>query len=93
MARTVWVGIPFAWSTPPVGRLLFVVARGMPERYEFLRYAFAGHEDVEVIVDRRREQRRLDGLPAAVERRRRERRRHDISADLARQGYAVVRWR
>jgi hypothetical protein len=75
-----------------VGRLLFIVARGAPERYDFLRYAFAGDDDVQVIFDRRRQQRRRRDLGNPVERRRKDRRVQDVGADLARQGYAVVRW-
>jgi len=86
------VGTPFALPGG-VGRLLFIVARSAQERYEFLRYAFAGDDDVQVIFDRRREHRRQRALERPIERRRAERRLHDVAADLARQGYAVIRWR
>lgn len=74
-----------------VSRLLFIVARSAPERYDFLRYAFACDEHVDVIFDRRRSDRRHEDRPHPIERRRAERRTHDVLRELQRQGYAVIR--
>lgn len=74
-----------------MSRLLFIVARSAPERYEFLRYAFACDEHVDVIFDRRRSDRRHLDDPPAIERRHGERRTYDVLRELERQGYAVVR--
>jgi hypothetical protein len=76
-----------------VSRLLFVVSRNAPERFEFLRYAFAGDDHVEVVLDRRRGDRRRDRAGVPAERRQRERRTHHVVGDLDRAGFAVVRRR
>jgi hypothetical protein len=75
-----------------VARLLFIVSRTARERYEFLRYAFAGDDDVQVIFDRRRRERRQCDRGHPVEQRSKDRRVESVDAELARQGYAVVRW-
>jgi len=56
------------------GRLLFVVSREQPQRYDSLAHAFGGEEDVKVIFDRRRGERRQRSQAPVVERRRRDRR-------------------
>lgn len=76
-----------------VNRLLFVVSRNAPERYQFLRYAFAGDDYVEVVLDRRWAERRQTPVGITVERRRAERRVHPVSGDLERAGFSVVRRR
>jgi hypothetical protein len=74
-----------------VSHLLFVVARTDFERYEWLTSIFAHDATVEVIVDRRQRERRQGGIPPQGERRRRDRRVRDISYELNRLGYALVR--
>jgi hypothetical protein len=74
-----------------VARLVFIVARGAQERYDFLRHAFASDDTVQVILDRRRAERRTVDTGRRPDRRRGERRVHDVSGELARQGYAVIR--
>jgi hypothetical protein len=55
-------------------RLLFVVSREQPQRYDSLAHAFSGDEEVKVIFDRRRGERRQRSQVPSVERRRRDRR-------------------
>lgn len=73
------------------GRLLFVVADSETRLYESLRKSFADEDSVEIVLDRRRGDRRRDSLPVTEERRRGPRRTHDIANDLRRIGWAVVR--
>lgn len=74
-----------------MSRLLFVGARTDSEWYEWLKSAFAHDETVAVIFDRRQDEWRQRGAPPQVERRRRDRRVRDISYELRRLGYALVR--
>ena len=61
----------------PRTRVLFVVSRDRPDRYESLVHAFSGDADVKVIFDRRRVDRRQhDGTPMA------DRRRGDRRSDV-----------
>jgi hypothetical protein len=55
-------------------RVLFVVSRERPDRYESLARAFAGDRDVRVIFDRRRIDRRQENRPPLTDRRRGDRR-------------------
>jgi len=55
-------------------RILFVVSRERPDRYESLARAFSGDDDVRVIFDRRRVDRRQDAGTPPTERRRGDRR-------------------
>jgi hypothetical protein len=55
-------------------RLLFVISREQPHRYDSLADAFGGDEDVKVIFDRRRGERRQRSQVPVVERRSRDRR-------------------
>jgi hypothetical protein len=71
--------------------LLLVVARSEPERYDYLRRAFAREAAVEVVFDRREGERRQIRESPGVERRRRDRRSRDIAYELDRLGYALVR--
>jgi hypothetical protein len=75
-----------------MGRLLLVVSRKEPERYAYLQHIL-GSETVDVILDRRVEERRGRQTPVVVERRRAERRQRDITDDLRTLGWAVVRVR
>lgn len=74
-----------------MGRLLFVVARAEPARYEYLRDAFAAEEAVEIVFDRRLGQRRQGQAAHQPERRRRDRRARYVNRELDRLGYALVR--
>jgi hypothetical protein len=73
-----------------VARLLFIVSRTLPARYEYFKYVFAS-ETVDVIFDRRMGERRRRREPAAVERRRAERRRQDVTRSLETLGWTLVR--
>jgi hypothetical protein len=64
-------------------RVLFVVSRERPDRFDSLARAFAGDQDVSVIFDRRREERRQHRRPIAHDRRRQER-RSDLRASALR---------
>src|SRR5438105_1988756 len=55
-------------------RVLFVVSRDRPARYESLVHAFGSDADVKVIFDRRRTDRRQHNGPPMADRRRRDRR-------------------
>lgn len=68
-----------------------MVSRNEPGRYRWLSEAFAGEPAVEVVEDRRRGERRQGGGPAPSERRRRDRRARDVSRELDRLGYALIR--
>lgn len=74
-----------------MGKLLFIVSRLEPERYDDLARAFAGEETVEVILDRRRGERRLQRGDIMDDRRRRDRRVRDVGGELSRLGWAIVR--
>jgi hypothetical protein len=74
-----------------MSRLLFVVSRAEPKRYEYLRTAFAGEEAVEIVFDRRVGQRRQHPIPYEEDRRRGERRARDLSHELDRLGYTLIR--
>jgi hypothetical protein len=67
-----------------------IVARDKADEYDEIRRR-EGDEDVIVIVDRRKIDRRQRAGAYVVERRRAERRRHDIQPLLFRQGWAEVR--
>ena len=55
--------------------ILYVVARGRLSLYDYLTRHFAGEEGVEIILDRRRSERRIGINPTPSERRAGERRR------------------
>jgi hypothetical protein len=74
--------------------LLYVVARDRVDMYEHLRLSFRDVPEVEVVLDRRREQRRRSTVDHdAPDRRRRNRRRHDVTPSLATLGWTLVRVR
>ena len=74
-----------------MGRLVFVVSRKEPERYDFLKQAFNEEETVEIVLDRRRDQRRRQSVPPAPERRRGDRRTTARNGELDRLGWTLVR--
>ena len=73
------------------GRVLLVVARERPEDAERLKRAFAHDPEVEIIVDRRRGERRQSTARRPLERRRQDRRQLPIEQDLSEIGAALVR--
>jgi len=70
--------------------LLLIVPRTEPARYQYLKDAFAS-ETVDVIPDRRVEERRRREGRTWAERRRGNRRRLDTTVDLQTFGWALVR--
>jgi hypothetical protein len=74
-----------------IRRLVFIVARDRQDLFASLRRTFAGDDSVEVVMDRRRGERRNVAIEPGAERRRRERRTNpEIARALATRGYAVV---
>jgi len=78
-----------------IRRLLFIVESKRPEFYESLRRTFRGDDTVQVVLDRRRGERRgsrrAGGRKTAREQRGGERRAHlEIERQLRARGYAVV---
>jgi len=78
-----------------IRRLLFIVGSRRPEFYESLRRTFRGDDTVQVVLDRRRGERRASpragGRAAAREQRVVERREHlEIEWQIRARGYAVV---
>jgi len=68
---------------------LVIVARDGPARYESLHGMFSG-PGTDVIVDRRKGERRRSGPDASGGRRREDRRRRDVSVELRTRGWALV---
>ena len=83
-------------SSAPNGKLrkqLLVVARENPHIYEYLKRMFAGNETLEVVMDRRKGDRRGHGMARLPERRRTnssDRRRQEIDHQLRALGWAIV---
>ena len=78
-----------------IRRLLFIVGSRRPEFYESLRRTFRGDDTVQLVLDRRRGERRASpragGRPAGREQRLVERREHlEIEWQIRARGYAVV---
>ena len=72
-------------------REVFVVARDRADLYRYLSQTFADAENVEVIWDRRVEERRRLSAAAGPERRRRERSaRVSVDEDLRTVGYSFL---
>lgn len=71
-------------------RLLFVVARDQPNLWDHLRGDFANDEEVEVILDRRLEERRRRVQTLEQERRRTDRRQPHIENDLRYRSFVIV---
>jgi hypothetical protein len=71
--------------------LLFVVARDRQDLYEHLRRAFADTPAVDIVLDRRRTDRRQSSASPPVERRQGERRTRDMTGDVKYLGWALVR--
>ena len=77
-------------AAPPSRRVLFVVSRDLPERYESLAYAFDGDDRVRVIFDRRRAERRQRTGMSASERRHEDRRSADGDLVLCSVGWVRI---
>jgi hypothetical protein len=72
-------------------RELFIVARDRPDLYRYLTQTFADAENVQVVWDRRADERRRDIDDAATHRRLEERRRRPhVEAELRSVGYAFL---
>lgn len=72
-------------------REVFVVARDRPDLYRYLSQTFADAKNVEVIWDRRTDERRRAAEIGARERRQRERRRrHAADDEIRRVGYVFL---
>lgn len=70
---------------------LFIVAWNRPDLWDYWKRWFSGVENVEVILDRRRGERRQAARAFEPERRRAERRsRPDIEDELRTGGFAIV---
>ncbi len=83
---------PAAPEEGMVGRLIFVVSRRDVERYDYLKRTFREEAKVDVVLDRRRRERRwreADRLPD--DRRRGDRRKNDNSENLKSLGWALIR--
>ena len=73
-------------------RYLLIVARNQPDLWRYLKDNFAGDEKVEVILDRRRGERRQRVQLREPERRQGERRRQpSIDKDLTYRFFVIVR--
>jgi hypothetical protein len=74
--------------------LMYVVARDRVDMYEHLRRSFRDVPEVDVVLDRRHEQRRQNVVEDYTpERRRRNRRHHDVTPSLVTLGWTLVRVR
>ena len=78
-----------------IRRLLFIVGSKRPDFYESLRRTFRGDDTVQIVLDRRRGERRTPRRagrrPPGREQRGADRREHlEIQRQLRSRGYAVV---
>jgi hypothetical protein len=75
-----------------VGRLIFVVSRSDVDRYDYLKRTFREEAKVDVVLDRRRSERRWrEAERLSDDRRRGDRRRNDNSENLKSLGWALIR--
>jgi len=73
-----------------VATLLVIVSRTRPAQYPYLKRTF-GNEVVDVVLDRRLEERRQRQAQVGAERRRGSRRQRDLTKQLQEFGWAVAR--
>jgi hypothetical protein len=73
-----------------MARSLFIVSRTKPGTYAYLKLV-SDSEHVEVVLDRRELDRRRIEQPVTPERRKGDRRRRNVTANLAKFGWASVR--
>ena len=71
-------------------RCLFIVARDQADLWHYLKRDFAGEEEIQVILDRRRGERRQRLLSNQPERRRGNRRRSSIDTDLRYRSFVIL---
>lgn len=83
---------PSSQDAPVQGqsRLLLIVSRAAPRRLTYFRHMY-GSDTVEVIADRRLGQRRQRRAMTTLERRSTDRRRRDVSEDMRKLGWTLVR--
>jgi hypothetical protein len=81
------------YGAAAIKKYFFIIARRVPETYETMKHSFAGHADIEVILDRRRRERRWQAIPIEANRRARERRAANIDTLLRQLGWVVVEQR
>jgi hypothetical protein len=92
---------PKSWTADPRSRSdanaqaakqIFVVARDREKLFEYAKRAFSGNSSVEVVLDRRRGERRRGEKTGSLDRRRGDRRlMNEIDNHLRALGWAVVR--
>ena len=83
---------PGAQPTRDTVRYLIIVARDQPDLWRSLKEHFAASEDVELILDRRQEERRQRVHTHEPDRRARDRRRPpSIETDVRSRQYVIVR--
>jgi hypothetical protein len=79
-------------TTARTAKQILVIARDRQKLYEYARRAFAGNPTVEVVLDRRRGERRTTDRPGAPDRRRGDRRLMlEVEDHLRTLGWAIVR--
>ncbi len=71
-------------------RQLFIVARDREKLYEYVKRAFAGNPSVQVLLDRRKGDRRASAMSRIPNRRHGDRRGGDLSGQLKALGWAIV---
>jgi hypothetical protein len=79
------------YGVAAIKKYLFIIARRVPATYETMKQSFGGHADIEVILDRRRRERRWQTIPIEANRRARERRAANIDTLLRQLGWVVVK--
>ncbi len=86
-------GLPdVLWTGPRLPRYLIIVAPNQPALYEYLTRNFAGDPKVQVMLDRRRGERRQKVQPREPERRWGERRqRRGVGQDLRYGSVVIIR--
>jgi len=74
-----------------MARVIVVVSRTEPTRFAYAKHVFAS-DAVDVILDRRQDERRRDARPVADDRRRSDRRvRTDATHDFEKFGWSIAR--
>jgi hypothetical protein len=73
-----------------VAILFLIVSRTEPSRFAYLKHVFGG-ETVDVVLDRRQEERRQRWEGVQPERRQGDRRQRDVTKDLDTLGWSLVR--
>lgn len=71
-------------------RCLFIVARNQPDLWQHLKRDFADDDQIQVIVDRRRGERRQRRELYGPERRRMDRRRATLDRDLRYRSFVII---